>query len=762
VAAALAYALARARVHRGRQVLALLGVVAAAAMVGASVTIAHSLSGGFARTSQRAGLPDILSTFSPLQRGRVAGAVSRLANVRAVSYLLQEPGVHVTAGGNYEGHAKLFGVGSGRHGYAIVSGHDIDGPGQAVVEAGFARAWHLHVGDRIGVQFRLGEELRVVGIAVPPDTVAFPLTNGPRVYAGYEDARRIDGVAPGVVNGVDLWLVDPRLVDVTLAQARSASLDVEGLQFVTRTGLHLLIGRAAGIVIAVVVAFSLIALLVACVMLSASAAAEVQRRLTALGLLRAVGVSARTLVAAAAVEAAVFALPAAALGVTVGWLAVRGPADRLLASLNELPPGSSLALLLVASTLGLTLLVVAATCWPAWRATRRPTVEVLRGGDVGRGGRRLRLPGVLSLLGVRLVLARPARAAATVAVVGFAVSVVLTILAIATVLENLNRQPLSVGKRYQLLVNAPPSDLARITRLPQVAAATPFYSVEVADSFALDEPFTLDAFGAPPPGYEAPPLSEGHLVRSADEAEVGLGLAQALGLHPGGVLAAQLPNGREVRFRVAGIVQALEDQGRIAYVEAARLRAAEPGLGGQIAVKLRPGASASAVTEAVARSGESTTDAGGIAGQSVQGWAARSSGFIDILVALLRSVAVLNACVCLYAVGQALALTAQERRRALAVVRAQGAGRLHLFAVFGVAAAFLVLLAWGLAALLERWAVAPGVAHLAASYVVLALGAGGQLLAYTLAGLLAGAALVAAVLVRVVVHQPVVAGLRED
>jgi ABC-type lipoprotein release transport system permease subunit len=762
MAAVLAYAWARARVHRGRQLLALLGVIAAAAMVGASVTIAATLSGGFERTSQRADLPDVLATFSPQQRARVGHVVSQLANVGGASYVLQEPGVHVTAGGNYEGHAKLFGVGPGRHGYAVVAGHDLDGPGQAVVEAGFARAWKLHVGERIGVQFARGEELRVVGIAVPPDTVAFPLTNGPRVYTDYEDAVRIDGVAPGLVNGVDLWLVDPRLVDVTLAQARSASFGVAGLQLVTRTGLKLLIGQAAGIVIAVVVAFSLIALLVACVMLSAAAAAEVQRRLAAVGLLRAVGVSARTLVAAAAVEATAFALPAAILGVLVGWLAVHGSADRLLASLNELPPGSSLALLLVASTVGLTLLVVAATCWPAWRATRRPPVEVLRGGDVGHSARRLPLPAALPLLGVRLVLARPARAAATVAVVGFAVSVVLAILAIATVLENLNQQPLSVGKRYQLLVNAPPSQLRQVTRLPQVAAAAPFYSLDVADSFALDEPFTLDAFGAPPPAYEAPPLVAGHLARSADEAEVGVGLAEALGLHPGGVLAAQLPNGREARFRVAGIVQALEDQGRIAYVESPRLLAAEPGLGGQIAVKLRPGASSGAVTTALARSGVTTTSSGGIAGQSVQGWAARSSGFIGILVALLRSVAVLDALVCLYAVGQALALTAQERRRALAVVRAQGAGRVHLFAVFGVAAGFLVLLAWGLAALLERWAVAPGVAHLAASYVVLALSAGGRLLGLTLAGLLFGAAIVSAVLVRVIARQPVVAGLRED
>ena len=180
-------------------------------------------------------------------------------------------------------------------------------------------------------------------------------------------------------------------------------------------------------------------------------------------------------------------------------------------------------------------------------------------------------------------------------------------------------------------------------------------------------------------------------------------------------------------------------------------------------MKLQPGASSAAVTKALARSGKpSTTSTGGIAGQSVQGWASRSSGFISILVALLRTVAILDIGVCLYAVGQALALTSQERRRTLAVIRAQGASRLHLFAVFGVAAAFLVLLAWVLAAGLERWAVAPGVAHLAASYVVLALAAGSQLLGLTLAGLLLGAAVVSALLVRAIVRQPVVAGLRAD
>ena len=81
--------------------------------------------------------------------------------------------------------------------------------------------------------------------------------------------------------------------------------------------MQLLIGGAAGIVISVLVGFSLIALLVACVMLSASAAAEVQRRLAGVGLLRAIGVSAPALAAAAAIEAVAVTLPAAAFGVAL-------------------------------------------------------------------------------------------------------------------------------------------------------------------------------------------------------------------------------------------------------------------------------------------------------------------------------------------------------------------------------------------------------------------------------------------------------------
>ena len=68
-------------------------------------------------------------------------------------------------------------------------------------------------------------------------------------------------------------------------------------------------------------------------------------------------------------------------------------------------------------------------------------------------------------------------------------------------------------------------------------------------------------------------------MRGPGEAEVGLGLADALGLRPGATLAVQLEGAGEVRFRVVGVVRALERDGRIAYVQPDRLLAADPGAG---------------------------------------------------------------------------------------------------------------------------------------------------------------------------------------
>lgn len=755
----LRYALARLAVRRGRVLLAAGGVAAAAAMLGAAVTVGYSLTTGFDRAAERADLADAIARFDPLPVGRVAERARALPNVAAVSFRLELGGVHVRAGDEFNGHGKLQGVRAGeRRGYAIVAGRDLSGvPGEIVVERGLAREWGLGPGDALDVWWT-GERVRIVGVAVTPDNVAFPLANGPRLYAPYAFVRGLDAdhTAPGEVNLALLWTNDRSRLDITLAQARAASFGVPDLQFVTREGIRRLINQAAGIVVALLVAFSLVALAAAGIMLAASSSAEVQRRLTAIGVLRALGASPRAVAAGYAAEAALVAAPAAALGLVLGTLLVFGPTGRLLEALNELSPGWALAAPLAACFAGTVGIVAGAAAWPAWRAASRSPVETLRGADLRRPPRRARLPGGAAGLGMRLALARPVRTSATVAVLAASASVVLLMLSLASLLQRLESDPETVGKRYRISVPGGAEEAKRIARLPGVAGATSRYEVPAADSFSLGESFELVAFGADHTDYEAPPLAEGRRVAGDHEVEVGLGLSQALNLSLGSTLAAQLASGDEVRFRVVGIVRALENEGRIAYVRPPPLLRAEPSLAATagVAVLVDTGSSKAAVTDELREAG--------YAPQSVEGVTIANGGFLDVLAALLRSVAVVDGLVCLYALAQMLALTAQERRGAVALVRALGGAQRQVAAVLAGSALVVALLAAVAGIALQRLVVAPAASGLASSYVSLSLDAGLAQAVLVTIGLVVLAVAASAWVARAAVREPIVAGLRED
>ena len=738
--AVLRHALARLLLRRGRALLAAGGIAAAGAMLGASVTVGYSLATGFDRAAERAELPHAIARFDPRPLTDVDARARGLANVRAISYRLELRVDALDANGGHDGGVTLVGAIGRPRGYAIVAGRDVDGPDEVVLERGLASEWGVEPGmEAVVGNYGGRRRLEVVGLAVSPETVAFPLVQSPRVYALYETVLRLTRAPRGTVNVAQLWVSDERLLDVTLAQARTQSYGVGGLEFVTRSGIRVLVGQAAGIVIALLVAFSVVALGAAGVMLAASAAAEVQRRLEAIGLLRALGASPRDVATGYAAEAVLVALPSGALGVVAGWAVVAGPTGDLLTALNQLAPGTGLAALLAASLAALVAVVALASALPAWRAARRSPVETLRAGDVVAPPRRTAGAGGAAGLGVRLALARPLRTGLLVSVLAASAAVVLLILTIASLLRSLAEDPHAVGKRYSLTVAAGPRAAARIARLPGVDRAAPRYETYAADSFGLGESFRLIAFPGDHTAYEAPALAEGRRVRADGEIEVGLGLAHALNLHPGATLAAQLPSGTELRYRVVGVVRALEQEGRIAYVRPGRLLRAEPSLAPRIAVVIAAGARAADVRRELARNGFFPESSGGVAGEAVQGWAVRNSGFLDILVALLRGVAAIEGLVCLYALAQMLALTAQERQRAVAVVRALGASRRQVLQVFAGAALLVAVLAAPLGLLLERAVVAPAVGRIAASYVALPLAAGATEALVVALGLAAGA-----------------------
>jgi ABC-type lipoprotein release transport system permease subunit len=755
-------------VRRAR--LAFAGVLLAAAMAGAAVTVAYGLATGFDRAAREADLPDVIVRFRAEARPEIDRIVGALPNVADRAYRLEATDVGMASPGGSSEKGSLELVDSGRRGYAIVAGRDVDGrPNEVVVERGVANEWHLHVGDDTQVG-RLGT-LRVAGIAVAPDNVAFPLASAPRMYVSRTWIER-EAQQRLPVSQALIWAADPARVDVLLQQARATSTQVQGVRFITRSGVRVLIDSAAGIVIALLVAFSLVALGAAATMLAATTAADVQRRRTAIGVQRTVGFSRGRIAAEYAWRALRTGLPAGVLGIAVGSLAVRGPSGDLLEALNEQAPGWALLAPLAAALAAIVAVVAAAAAWPAWRATGRPTVALLRGAEVARA-RRIRLPitrhasareataarrlplgGGFATLGARLALARRGRATATVAVLAVSGAVVLLMLGLASLLAALRDDPGSVGKRYDLSARLPATRVADVRALPGIADAAPRYVIQGADSFALGEPVKLVAFPGDHTRFEDPPLDAGRRLRGDGEAEIGVGLAQALGIGIGSTLAVQLPGGGEARFAVVGTVRALDDNGRVAYVRPRRLLAADPGASPQIVVRLEHGADRAAVTRRLTALGAQPSAVGGAT--------TRNGAFLGTLASLLRAVAIVDALVCLYALVQALGLVARERRPTLALLRATGAESSTVAAVLAGAALAVALPAALVALALERLVLAPLVGHLAAGYAEVGPRSSLAQAALAIGGLAALGVVAAAWVTRRAVAEPPVAGLREE
>jgi len=327
-------------------------------------------------------------------------------------------------------------------------------------------------------------------------------------------------------------------------------------------------------------------------------------------------------------------------------------------------------------------------------------------------------------------------------------------LALAALLERLRDDPGAIGKRYQLTVRLDPFDVGAVKAIPGVADASERYQADVADSFRLGEPLRMIAYPGDHTRFEAPPLAEGRRLRSDGEVEVGVGLADALGLRPGATLAVQTAGGSEARFRVAGVVRALEHDGRIAYARPGRLLDAQPDIGSTISVRLEPDADRAAV--------EGELEALGAPPQPVAGATTRNAAFLGVLATVLRGVGLAVGLVCLYALIQALAMTARERRGAVALLRAVG-GDARTVAMVLAGAALVVAVPAALAGVLLEWLVlGPLVARLAAGFADLPLAPSPGQVALVIGGLLTLSAAATALVARRTMRERVIEGLREE
>ncbi len=742
---------ANVRARRGRALLSGLGILLVATMLAVAATVSYGLETGFDRSASQADLPDVLVSFDSQPAGSVSERIAALPDLEAFSLREQVTSVPLRAGRESADNGVLEVVGPGRRGYAIVAGHDVTRRGGIVIEEGLATDWGLGVGDRIRVYD--SPPLPIVGLARAPSNVAFPLA-APHIYVSlpaYRAATRQRSARQ--VNIAQIWLKDPSGLDAVLVQARMSSYGLSGLSLITRSGVRVVVDQAAGIVIALLAALSLIALLTAATMLTAAARAEIQRRLHAIGIWRAIGASRGHVARVATFEALFVAIPAAALGVAIGALLAAGPSDRLLGLLNQDGPGGALLLPLLGCFLLTASIPALAAAWPAWRAAGGPPLALLRGAEIGGGQSRRgsAARGGLLRLGARLATTRRVRLAATLASLAICTSFVLLMLALAAELNTLANDPTALGRRYQLSASLPASAAPRVRALPGVSAVGPRWEVSAVDAYSLGEITYVIAFRGDHTKFEDPPLVEGSRLGGPREAEVGRGLAQILGLRVGSTLALALASGRELRLRVSGIISALEHDGRVAYVSERALLGAEPDAPEKLAVTLDPGADTKTVTAELQRLGAEVTASTGVAGGG--------KTLVDALRGLLLTIAAVDGLVCLYMLTQALALTAAERRSAIAVLRACGAGARSIRILLAGAALAVLVPAAVIAVVLERLVLGPAVSRLAQGYATLALGADAVEIAALLLGLAAIGALAVWWVVRRLTSRPIAGGL---
>jgi putative ABC transport system permease protein len=185
------------------------------------------------------------------------------------------------------------------------------------------------------------------------------------------------------------------------------------------------------------------------------------------------------------------------------------------------------------------------------------------------------------------------------------------------------------------------------------------------------------------------PLLEGRMFESADEVVVGYGLAQERNLRPGNTLTILL-KGETLTFRVVGVYREISNMGQMLILPTEALRHVQPNVKPfEHALKLRPGADAQAVAEALGAASEDLEiDVAGVGLEdeaSVQGLFALLPGMMAALSLILGSIAVLG-------IFNSVWMGVQERRREFGMLKAVGMkpGQVTLSVLAGAAGMALV------------------------------------------------------------------------
>jgi len=436
--------------HRpGQAILLLLVIAAAAATLTLGLALQGTTSSPYARTRAAANGPDVVATVfpngsnapGPATSARPGGPNSpEAADVGELAPLEHASGVAAHSGpfpvmwtllraGHTTGSAEVEGrrtAPSSVDRPKLMQGTWVR-PGGVVVEAAFANALGLHVGDRLSLG---GSSFEVTGTAVTAAIPDYPdvcsrlgcfLANGLAsanpglVWATDADAEHIAHAATStpLAYFLNLKLNDPAGANAFAGRYNASASPTAPFLYSwqsIRDGDAQVIVKVQLVLITGSWLLALLALASVVVLVGGRMAEQTRR----VGLLKAVGGTPRLVAVVLLFEHVLVALCAAGVGLAAGWLTaplLDQPGAGLLGAPSAPSLTGSTAGLVVALALAV---ATVATFGPAIRAARQSTVAALE--DSARAPRRrasvirlsAHLPAPL-LLGVRLAVRRPRR-----------------------------------------------------------------------------------------------------------------------------------------------------------------------------------------------------------------------------------------------------------------------------------------------------------------------------------------------------------------
>ena len=268
--------------------------------------------------------------------------------------------------------------------YRLVAGRPPLAAGEVVINRGAAKTGHLALGDTTTVEVPQPVTVRVVGLVTFGTADGF----GPGTFTGFTfaDAQRYLTNRPDQLVEI-LVKADPG-VDATTLAARIGSTLPPAAQTITgsqlsQDNLAQLNSQFLGFLRAALLAFAVIALIVAAFTIHNTLAIVATQRSHESALLRALGASRRQVLGGAVVESLAIGTAGSALGLLAG-VGVAGLLKGLFQGFGFALPAGGLALrpmsIVMVAAVGVVVTLVAGAA-PAWRGARVAPLAAIRDAD---------------------------------------------------------------------------------------------------------------------------------------------------------------------------------------------------------------------------------------------------------------------------------------------------------------------------------------------------------------------------------------------